>query len=51
MSSGYSVRCAVAVPIASVAIDAIATVAVRTLIFTLMLEMMVNGSRVMIVHI
>lgn len=33
MTPGYSVPCAVAVPIASVAIDAIATVAVRILIF------------------
>lgn len=57
MSSRYSVPCAVAVPIASVATDAIAKVAVRTLMFTLMLDMMVkgtgmvNGQRVMIVHI
>ena len=51
MSSGYSVPCAVAVPIASAATDAIATVAVRALIFTLVVDMIVKGSRKRIVHI
>lgn len=45
MSSRYSVPCAVVVPIASVATDAIAVVAVRTFMFTLMLYMMVNEKK------
>lgn len=45
MSSRYSAPCAVTVPIASVATDAIATVAVRALMFGLMLGKMVDGNR------
>lgn len=45
MSSRYSAPCAVTVLVASVATDAIATVAVRALMFGLMLGMMVDGNR------
>lgn len=45
MSSRYSAPYAVAVPIASVGTDAIATVAVRALMFGLMLGMLVNENR------
>lgn len=45
MSSRYSAPCAFTVLVASVATDAIATVAVKALMFGFMLGMMVEGNR------
>lgn len=45
MSSRYSAPCAVTVPVASVATEAIAKVAVRALMFSFMLSMLVDRDR------